>query len=123
MPELSSSGSVVTSFIAYAEAHSALARMLRDKRLVKADHRLARNGFDEFWGGIAKAPVGEDVLQATAGLVPKRPIAGMDAIHLASVIHLADRTDVALHFATWDARHWQAAAKSSRFALGTMGEA
>ena len=91
----------VSSRLAYPEVRAALAAAGRAKRLDPDEQSHAEALWENFW--MATRPVElTEVVAATAGeLAARHPLAGAEAVHLASLLAIGS-TDTL--FAVWDGR-------------------
>ena len=93
---------IVTSDLAYVEAHAALAQA----------HRLGLGParpvavFESLWSGIARVAVSETILRDAARLTRTHALRGYDAVHAASALASASEDFVAVSGDTALLRAW-----------------
>lgn len=95
---------VAISRIAYAEARAALARVLREKRTTRAEHRKRIAALDADYDEVLKVEVLEDVVRQAGELAETHALRGFDAIHLASARWLARKTRKRVRLLAFDER-------------------
>lgn len=95
---------VAISQIAYAEARAALARVLREKRTTKAEHRRRVAALDADFAKILKVEVSQEVVLQAGELAESHGLRGFDAIQLASAGWLARKTRKPLRLLAFDER-------------------
>ena len=100
---------VAISQIAYAEARAALARVLREKRTTKAEHRRRVAALDADYAEVLKVEVSQDLIKQAGELAESHALRGFDAIQLASARWLARKTRRPLRLLAYDERLNQAA--------------
>ena len=100
---------VAISQIAYAEARAALARVLREKRTTKAEHRRRVAALDADFAEVLKVEVSQELVKQAGELTESHALRGFDAIQLASARWLARKTRRPLRFLAYDERLNQAA--------------
>ena len=88
----------VTSVIAYAECRSAIARGARSRRV---DVAAATRSLDHVWASVHTLDVDLRLSSRAGDLAGHHLLRGMDALHLASALELADE-DFPVAFATFD---------------------
>ena len=104
---------VATSTLAYAEARSALARLLREGGLSDAEHARAKADLDRDWSGFLALQV-EKVWQKAGDLAERHALRGADSIHLASFLELlAAMAQSPVAFSSFDSRLNLAAQRES----------
>ena len=103
---------IATSVVAYAEARSAFARLLRDGHTTRAWHlrRLTRLNTD--WDHLVKIELLPEVARSAGDIAELQSLRGFDAIHLASALWLKAQTTTVIEFAAFDRRLATAAADS-----------
>ena len=100
---------VAISQIAYAEARAALARVLREKRTTKAEHRRRVTALDADYAEVLKVEVSQELVKQAGELAESHALRGFDAIQLASARWLARKTRRPLRLLAYDDRLNQAA--------------
>jgi len=100
---------VAISRVAYAEARAALARVLREKRTTRAEHRKRVAALDADYVEILKVEVSEDVVRQAGELAESHALRGFDAIQLASARWLARTTRKPVRLLAFDERVNEAA--------------
>ena len=98
---------VYTSWLAYPETRSALARAYRDGRLTETGLQGAWTQQDELWRNLNLVELSPDIARHAGDLLAQFPLSGADAVHIASA--LAVRNGAAITFASWDNRQTAAA--------------
>lgn len=88
----------VTSVIAYAECRSAIARGARSRRV---DAAAATRSLDRVWESVHTLDVDLRLGARAGDLASRHLLRGMDALHLASALELADG-ELPVAFATFD---------------------
>jgi hypothetical protein len=88
----------VTSVITYAECRSAIARGARSRRL---DAAAAVRSLDQVWASVHTLDVDLRLSARAGDLASRHVLRGMDALHLASALELADG-ERPVAFATFD---------------------
>ncbi len=76
------------SIVAYPEVLSTLARALRDHRISKPDHQLAKRRFLRDWTRMNMVELSPSVLGLAPALIDKHGLRGFDAVHLCSALWL-----------------------------------
>jgi len=100
---------VAISRIAYAEARAALARVLREKRTTRAEHRKRVAAVDADYLDILKVDVSEEIVRQAGELAESHALRGYDAIQLASARWLARKTRRPVTMLAFDQRLNEAA--------------
>jgi predicted nucleic acid-binding protein len=95
---------VAISRIAYAEARAALARVLREARTTRAEHRKRIAALDADYAELLKVEVSEEVARQAGELAESHALRGFDAIQLASARWLARKTRKPVRLLAFDAR-------------------
>ena len=107
---------IVVSVICLPELISTLSRLVREKRLSKADYRKLKSLATADLAGAKVCPLDSGVLVATTSLLEAHPIRAMDALHVACALAVsADK------FASADQRQLVAAKKSGLAVLDVSG--
>lgn len=88
----------VTSVITYAECRSAIARGARTRRV---DAAAAARSLDHVWASVHTLDVDLRLSARAGDLASHHLLRGMDALHLASALELADG-ELPVAFATFD---------------------
>lgn len=97
---------IVTSDLAYVEAHAALAQAHRLGRIRDAALDRAVAVFESLWSGIARVAVSETILRDAARLTRTHALRGYDAVHAASALASASEDFVAVSGDTALLRAW-----------------
>ena len=100
---------IAISRIAYAEARAALARVLREKRTTRVEHRRRIAALDADYGEALKIEVSEEVIRQAGELAESHALRGFDAIQLASARWLARKTRKPVRLLAFDQRLNEAA--------------
>ena len=100
---------IAISRIAYAEARAALARVLREKRTTRVEHRRRIAALDADYGEVLKVEVSEEVVRQAGELAESHALRGFDAIQLASARWLARKTRKPVRLLAFDQRLNEAA--------------
>jgi len=96
-------GSLASSYAAYPETRSALARLRREKRLTGPAHSGAVAQLTADWPTLERLELG-DVIALVAGVLTERnSLKGYDAVHLASALAFSRMPGGAV-FLSYDAR-------------------
>lgn len=96
---------ITTSWLAYTEARSALARKYRGRGLTEDEYRQALREFEKDWDIYAALEVSPGVLREAGDLAEKHGLRSLDAIHLASAVSVLRRSEPAdLIFSSVDLR-------------------
>jgi len=77
---------IATSVVAYAEAHAAFARKLRESVFSSEKHQAALEALDEDWEILDKLEVTEGLVRESGELAEEHALRGFGAIHLASAL-------------------------------------
>ncbi len=91
---------LVSSRIAYVEAHAALARARATSRLLPRDYDRLQQSFDRLWARMAVVAVDEPLVERAASLARAHVLRGYDAVHLAAALVVAGGAPLA--FACFD---------------------
>jgi predicted nucleic acid-binding protein len=104
---------VATSVLAYPEARSALARLLREGSLTETEHLQAKADLDQDWTGILA--LGVDGAWRHAGdLAERHGLRGADSLHLATFLALiGKREGPIVRFSSFDERLNEAARREA----------
>lgn len=97
---------LVSSWITYAETGAALASARRSRRLSRRAASIAARRLQGDWEAVEAIVVDELTAEAAGTLADRHELHGMDAIHLASAIVVAEARPVMV---TWDAELRRAA--------------
>ena len=100
---------VAISRVAYAEARAALARVLREKRTTRPEHRKRIAALNADYADVLKVEVSEDVVRLAGELAESHALRGFDAIHVASAMWLARKTRKPVRLLAFDERVNEAA--------------
>ena len=95
---------VATSKIGYAEVHAALARRRREGDLSTRQYARVCKNFEEYWQIYVRVDLRDEVLLLARDLIKRRPLRGLDAIHLASALTLGRELGEEMRFVAADAR-------------------
>ncbi len=77
-----------TALITYPETFSALRRRVRERFLSEARYREVIDHFLRDWPAFVRVRLDEDVMEQAGNLIERHPLRAIDAIHLASALHL-----------------------------------
>jgi predicted nucleic acid-binding protein len=106
---------VATSFVAYPETRSALARLRREGSLAKPDHERVKRELEVDWLGMLSLPLLDAVWRQAGELAERHSLRGFDSIHLASYLSLRVRQEVTpVEFSSFDDRLNRAARLEAR---------
>lgn len=111
--ELWEEGVTVTSWITLPETRSALEAAHRARRIGRRRLAQAVAELEGYWAQVAALRVDDAVARAAETLTRRYPLAGCDAIHLASALRVDDEE---LVFVAWD-RSLRAAALAEGVAV------
>ena len=75
---------VVSSVLMYPEAHAALKRARRERRLTDTGLRLAIGGVARLWGRMERVGVSVDLALRAGALAHTHDLRGYEAVHLAA---------------------------------------
>jgi predicted nucleic acid-binding protein len=101
---VNSSAVAATSLISYAEARAAFARRFREKAFTPREYRGLTASFEKDWGNYLRIRASEALVKRAGDLAEKHGLRGLDAIHLASALLLAEELSSAVLFASSDQR-------------------
>lgn len=87
---------IVTSDLAYVEAHAALAQARRLERLTDASHQRAVAAFESLWPRVARIAVAPSIIREAANIAHAQALRGYDAVHAASTLAAASDDFVAV---------------------------
>ena len=90
-----------SSRLAYPEVRAALAAARRAGRLDDVTLAAAEDRWEEYWSSVTVIEVDPGLAQRAGALAGEHSLRGADAVHLASLLTLADPTAL---FAAWDHR-------------------
>ena len=99
--------SLIVSVICPLELISTLSRLVREKKLAKADYRRLKAGAMADLTDVDICQITSDILASVVSLLESHPLRAMDALHVASA--LAVKSDI---FVSADHRQLSAARKS-----------
>ena len=100
---------VVSSAVAYVELRATLSRARRGRRLTPLAYRAARDQFELDWSAMVTVELSGAIRSAAADLVERHELRALDAIHLASFVHLLQTTPDDVEFSSFDDRLIRAA--------------
>jgi predicted nucleic acid-binding protein len=100
---------VVSSAVAYVELHATLSRARRERRLTPRAYTTARDQFEVDWSAMVAIELSGAIRSAAADLVERHALRALDAIHLASFVHLLQSTTDDVEFSSFDDRLTRAA--------------
>ncbi|OGA14562.1 MAG: hypothetical protein A3D95_03135 [Betaproteobacteria bacterium RIFCSPHIGHO2_12_FULL_69_13] len=103
---------LATSMVAYAEARSALARLLRAGHTDARRHARRLQRLNRDWDDYLRVELTPEVVRSAGDLAEAHALRGFDAIHLASGLWLKERTTGGLVFAVHDRRLHAAAGRA-----------
>lgn len=87
---------IVTSSLAYVEAHSAIAQAVRHGRISGEGHQRALDAFQLRWNDLIHVPPSDSVVRAAADLAARHALRGYDAVHCATALAVASDDFVAI---------------------------
>ena len=102
---------VSTSKIAYAEARAAFARKQKEEDLSPKALRKIVEDLNRDWESYFVIEITDGLVRFAGDIAEKYLLRGFDSIHLASAIHLKNKTNSNIHFSSYDTRLNQSAAK------------
>ena len=111
-------GSKATSRITGVEVASAVARRIRGGRLAPAEADILAPAFDEDTRGLLFVEVSDTVVRKARTLVFLHSLRAADALHLASALHLRERSGRPVVLVSWDADLLRAARAEGLRTLG-----
>lgn len=100
-----------TAALAYVEVYSGLARKQRDGELSADQFDGIRIQFEEGWPSYVRVHLRDEVLHLARDLVGRYPLRALDAVHVASALHLQGLLGFAVTFVAADRRLLDAAGK------------
>ena len=100
---------VVSSAVGYVELRATLARARRERRLTPLAYRAARDQFELDWSAMVTVELSGAIRSAAAEFVERHDLRALDAIHLASFVHLLQTTRDDVEFSSFDDRLTRAA--------------
>ena len=100
---------VVSSAVAYVELRATLSRARRERRLTPLAYRAARDQLELDWPAMVTVELSSVIRSAAADLVERHELRALDAIHLASFVHLLQSTSEDVEFSSFDDRLIRAA--------------
>lgn len=101
----SSAATITTSWLAYTEARSALARKYRERGITEPDYRQALRDIERDWETYAAVEVSPGLLRQAGDLTEKHGLRALDAIHLASALSIGEQPETTdLIFSSVDRR-------------------
>jgi predicted nucleic acid-binding protein len=100
---------LISSRLAYVEAHSAMARARAGRRLSRSEYDRVQTAFERLWARMAVVAVDESLVDRAASLARTHVLRGYDAVHLAAAVAAAGRTP--MPFACFDEDLRSAAAR------------
>jgi predicted nucleic acid-binding protein len=92
------------SLVGYPEARAALARVTREGRLTKGEHRRALRRLEEAWADFIVIAVDEALIRLAGALAEKHFLRGFDSIHLASALSLQQQIGETITFSAAETR-------------------
>jgi len=102
---------VSTSKIAYAEARAAFAKKQKERGFSPKDLKKIVEDFNRDWESYFVIEITDGLIRFAGDIAEKYILRGFDSIHLASAIHLKNRTSSDVHFSSFDTRLNQSAEK------------
>lgn len=90
-----------TSVVAYVEVRAAIASARRDGRLTAEMAQARGDEFDRRWEELEAVGLDDELLKAAGVVADREGLRALDAIHLATALHLGISRSV---FVTWDRR-------------------
>jgi predicted nucleic acid-binding protein len=101
---------LATSVVAYAEARSAFARLLRSGRTSSRHHARRLRRLNQDWDDYVRIELTPELVREAGDLAELHGLRGFDSIHLASGLWLKERAATELVFVAYDRRLHAAAA-------------
>jgi len=98
-----------TATLAYVEVYSGLSRKQRDGELSADQFDEIRIQFEEDWPSYVRVHLRDEVLHLARDLVGRHPLRALDAVHVASALHLQSLLGSAVTFVAADRRLLDAA--------------
>ena len=102
---------VSTSKIAYAEARAAFVKKQKERGFSPKDLKKIVEDFNRDWESYFVIEITDGLIRFAGDIAEKYILRGFDSIHLASAIHLKNRTSSDVHFSSFDTRLNQSAEK------------
>jgi len=102
---------VSTSKIAYAEARAAFVKKQKERGFSPKDLKKIVEDFNRDWESYFVIEITDGLIRLAGDIAEKYILRGFDSIHLASAIHLKNRTSSDVHFSSFDTRLNQSAEK------------
>jgi uncharacterized protein len=115
---ISEQASVIsTSKIAYAEARAAFARKQKEGGFPRKGLRKIVEELNRDWESYFAIEITDGLVRLAGDLAEKYLLRGFDSIHLASAIHLKDKTRSETYFSSADRRLNESAGKEGLILL------
>src|SRR6266700_4627370 len=105
--------SIHVSSLSWVEFHSALRRKMDTKEISAKERDHVLGSFKKDWKNYLKVHISETVLESAADLVSAHSLKSLDAIQLASALHIHNQLEEPVVFLTAD-RSLQAAAQREK---------
>ena len=102
---------VSTSKIACAEARAAFVKKQKERGFSPKDLKKIVEDFNRDWESYFVIEITDGLIRFAGDITEKYILRGFDSIHLASAIHLKNRTSSDVHFSSFDTRLNQSAEK------------
>lgn len=102
---------VSTSKIAYAEARAAFARKQKEEEFSLKVLRKIVEDLNRDWESYFVIEITDGLIRFAGDIAEKYLLRGFDPIHLASAIHLKNKTNSDIHFSSYDTKLNQSAEK------------
>lgn len=87
---------IITSSLAYVEAHAAIAQAARQGRLSTRGHEYALEAFELRWRDLVHVPPSDSLIKTAADLAAQHALRGYDAVHCATALAAASDDFVAI---------------------------
>src|ERR1019366_8479834 len=97
---VNSNAEIVVSSVAYVEIHSAMGRRRREGSLKINEMDKLLGDFETHWFEFGKVPLDDVILKRAGTLCLKHPIRALDAIQLASALHVRNQLEEPIVFFT-----------------------
>ena len=102
---------VSTSKIAYAEARAAFVKKQKERGFSPKDLKKIVEDINRDWESYFVIEITDGLIRFAGDIAEKYILKSFDSIHLASAIHLKNRTSSDVHFSSFDTRLNQSAEK------------
>jgi predicted nucleic acid-binding protein len=109
--EFAHNAAAVSTKIAHAEARAAFARKQKEEEFSLKVLRKIVEDLNRDWESYFVIEITDGLIRFAGDIAEKYLLRGFDSIHLASAIHLKNKTDSDIHFSSYDIRLNQSAEK------------